>query len=343
MASVTLGKSTVTLDDFMRIVTAESKVQLHAASLGEMQKAAESNANAPLFDSFEEVKGEKLSTQISRAVVVARIIALLEAQTCVSPEVVTFLADLLNDSSIELSVSADFPLKSLVQYFRSGKTSLTTPEFNALVGSQSESLLPAAVLAVFAYKAHELADVADCVAAVTCEATQASTTPFGAFRQEVCRPHKSAALVADHLNLLLEKSLEVNQSKRELSALSSIPDIHCGARILIDASCKFAKVELDSVEMTGSVPFTAGAIPAQMRQLDTAMKILQDASLDRSQTLLDLQQTFEHKIKSETTAAAALKLAQLFFRASNSKVVANLCISYCERRQAGIRQYFYIF
>lgn len=319
MASVTLGKSPVILDDFIRIVTGEAKALIHAASILDMQKAAMGVENLSDFDQFEDIKGEKLSTRISRAVCVARLITLLEAHTSTTPRVVNFLADLLNDSSIELRVSADSPLKSLAQYFqpRSGASpkppAITKPEYDALVGSQAESLVPAAALALFAHQAHELSDIADCVAALTCEATQASTSSFGAFRQEVCRPYKAAALVADHLNLLLEKSLEVNQSKRktEFAALSSIPDIHCGARMLIDATYKFAKVELNSAEIVGSSPFVPGATPGQMRQLDTAMKILEDASLDRSQTLLDLQQTQEYKLKPETTAAATKKLAEL--------------------------------
>lgn len=51
------------------------------------------------------------------------------------------------------------------------------------------------------------------VAALTCEATRASTSPFEPVNFDVCRPHRGQMTCAERLRLMLEGSKLVNSKK----------------------------------------------------------------------------------------------------------------------------------
>ncbi|CAN0097925.1 unnamed protein product, partial [Hapterophycus canaliculatus] len=89
------------------------------------------------------------------------------------------------------------------------------------------------------------------VAALTCEATHASTAPFDATSLDV-RPHRGQLACAERLRLMLEGSKSVNSNKasdrggraEDPEAISTIPQYHGPARDAISAACRQGRTGL---------------------------------------------------------------------------------------------------
>ncbi|CAN0556817.1 unnamed protein product, partial [Ectocarpus sp. 12 AP-2014] len=86
---------------------------------------------------------------------------------------------------------------------------LTAREGSTLELGRFDQIGTAAVAAAAASNAIEIADG---VAALTCEATRANTAPFDALNFDV-RPHRGQIACADRLRLMLEGSKSANPTK----------------------------------------------------------------------------------------------------------------------------------
>ncbi|CAN0111245.1 unnamed protein product, partial [Laminaria digitata] len=123
--------------------------------------------------------------------------------------------------------------------------SLTAREGNTLALGRFDEIGTATMAAAAASNAMEIADG---VAALTCEATRANTAPFDQGNFDG-RPHRGQIACAERLRLMLEGSKSVNSKKGKESdpaAVSTIPQYHGPARDAIAAACRSLMTEFNS-------------------------------------------------------------------------------------------------
>lgn len=274
-ATISIGKRTITAED-VSMVAFGANVEINSASLLAMKSTLPKKKFGPAEVKEVSEAKECLSHCLARATMLLRCTSFLEGRCGVRPEVAEFLAALLNNKIALPLPAIDDALLHLAKYcvasegecFYGGKKmayaaaleqaglvvpGLSTLEFKAFTGQSV--LVSSAAFAVSVFSSSVLLDVADGVAALTCEAIKAFTAPFAQNVYEVYRPHQGQVLAAGNLRLMLENSMVVNSSGRKTrdpESIRSIPQYHGSARETLDRCVRSARVEVNAAE--GGVP-----------------------------------------------------------------------------------------
>lgn len=279
MSTIFVGKRQLPLKDVAAVCLSGSQVALNAAALSGMEGSSQGTKVPAAEENFTE---SGLHPALARAIMLLKCASFLEGRSGVRAEVAQFLTDLLNHGIVPVlppmnalaclaqfciseNGSCFFGLNSeKVPYKQAlSQTSLVIP---GLFAKEVEAFKSQGVLvgsAIFSLSVHwgeMLVDVADCVAALSCEAIRASATPFGATIHDVCRPHKGQVRSAGNLRLLLDHSLLIGSSKRKTAdptSFQTIPQQHGPAREVLGNARRSAQVEQNSAE--AEPPGTQGA------------------------------------------------------------------------------------
>lgn len=310
MAHVSVGKNKVNLEDLVAIAYHNVAVEVNPACLGLLGRVEE-NAKFLRWGAVKDIPaGEPIDDKTTRALIAMRLVSLLEAKVVMRPVVAEYLAVLLNQGILPQLVGTD-ALACLANYCMSGSDDLPVmhaskkTNLKAVLSalslevpglSQKElvsfcspaGLLGSTMFALQAYQAQTLANVADCVAALSCETAKINPTPFDANAHDVCRPHKDQMVVAGNLRLLLDSSLEVDPKSKKANAdvFSSVPEQHAGARGATEACARAAKIEVNSSEPAAG-SFHHEHVLGLMRALQSSLCVLASASEQRAREILN--------------------------------------------------------
>lgn len=152
-----------------------------------------------------------------------------------------------------------------------------------------------ATTALVSAGASGLLSLSDAVAALSCEAFKAHTSPFDVEQYEATHPHRGIITSAMNMRLLLEHSKLANSrgdNTQDPSCIRCIPQYHGPARETIEQATKSMSIELNSVEV-GAFDASSSGIGALHSQscatliatLGNAIGILWSGSKDRSNLL----------------------------------------------------------
>jgi len=329
------------------VVCGGLNVDVNTASLSEMTQNVNSSKGKKFPPDVKckppesDGKTATLDSTLTRAVVLGRLVSFLEARGKVRPLVAEHLAWLLNQNVTPQLRKGPEALADLANYCLQGAETLPVLQngeaktlgdcmapLNVNVPGLTRGehasflshdvLIASGIFALGVYKCGMLLDMADCVAALSCETIKAYTAPFAQFANDICRPHRGQITVAGNLRLLLTNSLMVNQVKRKERdplAFRAIPEFHGPARDAYDAAVKACKIEINSAEATAFTEdastagnlFTPAPVLASLRSLLSAANVVTTASADRVQELLTNFAKYSLVSVGETGFSAELK------------------------------------
>eukprot|EP00903_Cladosiphon_okamuranus_P009772 g9291.t1 len=305
-SSVSVGARKVLPEDVLLVAVHGARVDLQPASLEKAcpvscKPARGGDAAFEVSDGGGDVTADSaLSEAAARATVFARVVSLMNGRSGLRPEVLTFLCDLLNNGITPLlakeggegpslakavlgagSCLFKGEVRPLLEVISSCELSplstLTVLEGSTLVLGRFDQVGTAAMAAAAASNAIEIADG---VAALTCEATRASTAPFDAGKFDV-RPHRGQIACAERLRLMLEGSKSANSNKGgdrvDPESISTIPQYHGPARDAIAAATRAIMTEFNGSD-AGPLGVGAGCVqPRDGRQTELTVTFLNEA------------------------------------------------------------------
>lgn len=282
---VMVGKRTVTVEDVYNVAVFGHEVVLDNAAMNEMTENVKNSSkskqepsteipvkNGVHFEAFA-ISGLFLPAYLVRGIIFCRLVSLMQARAGVRPEVVEYLATLLNKRVTPTGISwQGFPLALLAQFCLEGSSALkvdtltgpatlgqalgsisvpglTKGELEAFKVGQS---VDAAVLAISTHLANIGLNLADAAAGLSMEVIEACTAPFSASNFDVCRPHRGPMQVAANLRLLTDGSFRCTEKgvRKEAEPLCfrTTADCHGAARDAYDMVANAARVEINSAE-----------------------------------------------------------------------------------------------
>lgn len=280
MARVLLGTGRLSCEQIVQVALHNYQVDLDASVVAALQKSAERGdvltTQSEAFTASAAAPSDMFTMHQVRAIVCVRLANLMIARSRVRPAVVEFLAALLNAENdlmpkLAHAETDEQCMTTLCDVVRGGgdadmrarlaAASITPPGLTAAETSiMTVQGCPAstALAALAAYGAGTLADTADTVAALSCEATSAHTTPFAAKYHDFQRKHKGAMTVASNLRNLLHYSTTVDTSGRpgqDHAAFRCVPSIHGPSRASVTMAAAAVKEELNCSD---AGPFDVG-------------------------------------------------------------------------------------
>jgi len=301
---VSVGGRKVDFSDIVEIAQNGAEVVIDASVLAKLSKDEVPPRSYPK-SLDNETKGvpDVLSIEVSRAVLVVKLVALLEGRSKIKFPVMQYLVDLLNygvtpvllKSSVDgptydVNLLADFVrgTEGLEVFYKGNKAELSQTlsalEIKAPGLSKLECMsfvdgrtLPLAIAAMSLHRCAALVDLADAVAALSLEAIQGYVAPFAQDNYDVCRPHKGSMDVASNLRLLLDGSKQVDQSKRKGQdpfPFRTVPDVHGPAREALVVASRAIKVEVNASEAGPIGSFAKEAAPFHTYPIDHALRAL---------------------------------------------------------------------
>jgi histidine ammonia-lyase len=153
--------------------------------------------------------GENLSVAISRSLVFLRCVAIAQGRSGIGENALSHLVLLLNNDLVPaLSVEDYFANRQILEALEKHYAeNLRLEAFERKVLERANpSFVTTASLAFAVYELHGLVDVADAVAALSCEAAQACRMSFESDFFEKARPHRGACASAKNIRLMLQGS-----------------------------------------------------------------------------------------------------------------------------------------
>lgn len=264
MGVVIIGDRRVELAEFVSVCRGLDNVQPDESVLRRLlSTSASSPKHRPAASSCWQPTSlvvsaeDALSPQQARAVLLAELIRIMQARSCHSAELATFLAELLNGAVSLLLGKAELAIESLanaccgVGHARDGEQVVPLSQVLSSRGIEAPSLT-AADFAAFgsvctglatlpAAGALALVDLADAVAALTCEALRTSSEPFAPAQLDVCRPLPGCVTTATNLRVLLKGSSLIDSRKNKDAAtpppdsIRCLPQYHAAVRQQLDA------------------------------------------------------------------------------------------------------------
>ncbi|CBJ27242.1 Histidyl-tRNA Synthetase Similar to Histidine Ammonia-Lyase [Ectocarpus siliculosus] len=319
--AVSVGARKVLPEDVLLVAVHGARVDLHPASLDKACPVPSTpsrggdKAFAVSDGAGETVAESSRSETAARATIFARVVSLMNGRSGLRPEVLTLLCDMLNNGVTPLlpkdggegpslaravlgagSCLFKGEVRPLLEVLSSCELSplstLTGREGSTLELGRFDQIGTAAVAAAAASNAIEIADG---VAALTCEATRANTAPFDALNFDV-RPHRGQIACADRLRLMLDGSKSANSTKGDSTvdpeAISTIPQYHGPARDAIAAAGRSIMTEFNGSD-AGPLGVGDGCVqPRDGKQteltatfLTEAVRVLTSGCRERSQAL----------------------------------------------------------
>eukprot|EP00457_Paulinella_chromatophora_P000983 gb/GEZN01000985.1/.p1 GENE.gb/GEZN01000985.1/~~gb/GEZN01000985.1/.p1 ORF type:complete len:1094 (+),score=229.87 gb/GEZN01000985.1/:27-3284(+) len=360
---VVLGERRVSLKELQSISFLGDQVDLDKAALTKLEQATASRKGANPQEAevpATTLDGECLSVPEVRGVIALRIIAFLKVRLGVRKEVVEFLAALLNQhvtpklptSSNEACLSAlsrsCFPGASVL-VLKDGKEceldqalpgisrpGLTVRELEAF----TQGLAPSQALCLLGVAAsRRLVDISLVVAALSCEAVQASRQTFQPDAQELVRRYTGCKETAQALRSLLFDSGLCDTSQRsdlDPPCFRNLPELHGAAEEQLQVAENSALVELNSSEASppshpGKSGFHSLPLLVPIFNLTVGLKVLCCGALQRSACILSEGKRLgvpsdpavaDAMAELQTSLANAGKKVELV-KALTSQVVAN--------------------
>lgn len=306
----------ITLEDVTAVASGYVSIVLDTAAVERVKKespapknfTAEEDGGAP---APAAVVGALDVTQ-ARATLLFKLTTLMNGRSGVRPALTQFLADLLNKGitprlhadaigADSLSGLADAckGLGVTVEGFQLGEAltaagiahpGLSAAERTVLQAGQSGA---GAVAGLVAHGASLTLALATAVAALSCEALQATVSCFATEAAEA-QPGKAAMAAASELAGLMEGSKQVNAKKGGVGASAfvvELPQVLGSAREAVDGTGRAAKVELATLALppgkSGDSPLVPSpALAMACTQLAVALKAVATSSLARCEAML---------------------------------------------------------
>lgn len=305
-----MGNRNVTLEELFKVSHYRANVQLDTPVIEQMKKSAgmakKQKAPEPHFDVKAEAAPSSLfyTKAEARATVCFHLVWFMACRSDVRPEVANMLAEMLNSDVIPQlprtkNAAEMVYTPALVKFLETG-------EGETYSGSSDSKLAPigeltpielfafsrdviamAAVAALEIHTVISVMDIADAVAALSCEALQ---TPVSAFNEAdyVCRPHRGVVESASNLRIFLKDSKNLKAEgkkapkKRSLNAAELTPQQHGPARWSLPSIARSFKTELNGAPALGMrASFDGTAVEVALQSLSLYVAKLFKASQDR--------------------------------------------------------------
>eukprot|EP00696_Hemimastix_kukwesjijk_P017554 gnl/Hemi2/6230_TR2140_c0_g1_i1.p1 gnl/Hemi2/6230_TR2140_c0_g1~~gnl/Hemi2/6230_TR2140_c0_g1_i1.p1 ORF type:complete len:1134 (-),score=428.14 gnl/Hemi2/6230_TR2140_c0_g1_i1:68-3154(-) len=281
--TVTIGNRTISVDDVASIALREAHVTIDNIARQDLQKAA---ATLPAVELSQTrlptpqknpTPDDLYSITSTRAILALRATTLLQGRPRVRVEVIELLAALLNENVIPQipilpteSASLEYVACALAGeglcWGENGTANpiaaaiarivppvaplrLSVSEFSAIT---SGLILSNAMSAIAISQLKGLLDIADAVAATTCEALQAHMRPFDSQCHELAHAQKGNLRSVSNLRAMWEASKQIDSRKdvdlQDPSSIRDIPQFHGPARTVLDLAFVGVQVEMNSTE-----------------------------------------------------------------------------------------------
>ncbi|KAF0693929.1 Aste57867_15149 [Aphanomyces stellatus] len=306
---VTLGSKKLSLEEFSSVAFIGAKVALEPLQAAELHKDdAARAASSPAAPAVTH----PLSKPLARAVLISRVNYIVKHTSCRSNamlQTIDFLVALLNTDLIPFLPAPTTQLldgdnaalvlldvlKGHGQAYQGNSTvalsegllaaGIALPLALAPIEQETFRQGSAALLAVVASivcGAKGLTSIADAVAALSCEALQASSSPFKE-ALDADRPHRGMVTVATNLRVMLDNSkFAAPTDKADPLAIRCIPQYHGPARDAIAAAAKSIEVDLNRTESgLGLKPFHPQLLKQTLLAVHSSLETLYDGSVSR--------------------------------------------------------------
>lgn len=263
---ILVGKHTIIAEEVFQVAVYEFEIKLDTAAMAELEQKVAGNPKSIELSQLPTSNAsawEPTDYHQTRAVLFVRLLDFLQGRAGVRPQVVEFIAKLLN-ARIQLHVSS---LHSLLPYFfpacnlpcifnrvhtTFNETELLGPglthlEVNAFVNGV---IVNSALLALSTHALQVGLDLADAVSALSLEVAQASISPFSVASVDLSRPHQSQIAVANHIRSLAEDSsrIAIAEQQQDAPCFRDIVWVHGAARDALALGLSAARIELNSAE-----------------------------------------------------------------------------------------------
>jgi hypothetical protein len=291
---ISVGNRQVPLLELVSVACSDTKIELDPATFEKIEAQKPSgNATSAATDAFDVLAG--LSTEVMRASVFVATVSAMQGRAGVPASLVTFLSAMLNSNGTVEKPGADVP-------------NLSSEQVEYLRGALNP---PLAMAALTAHATQALLSTADAVAALSCEAFEASMAPFDQENFNVCRQHRGLQNSAEVIRLMLanSKRVKVTTGKEkdvDPEAISTTPQYHGPLIDVLPVALKTIKVELNSAPANNrpSAQFCANPCASALATLVSCLEVIGKGSAGRT-AAVESKGSPETKGAGDTSALAA--------------------------------------